>query len=129
MPDLSDLPFPEVFLDEDCRNIFEAFYALYSNDGSRVPATQDVISRLNWEEGSVDKAARLLVQVPDSGEGTLAETLNTLRYRWIKQRQVDLMRQIKQAQLQNDQARLAQLLEEKKNLNQSLHPAMTGKFW
>lgn len=129
VPPSEDLPPPDVFFDSDCRNIFSAFYALYRRGDCRVPATAEVISQLDWEAGSVDKAARLLVQVPDSGEGTLAETLETLRYRWIKQRQVELMRQIRQAQLQNDQTRLAQLLEEKKTLNQNQHAEMHGRFW
>ena len=129
VPPLQELPPPEVFFDVDCRNIFSAFCALYASGDRQPPAASEVIATLDWEAGSVDKAARLLVQVADSGEGTLAETLDALRLRWTKQRQVELMRQIRQAQLQNDQTRLATLLEEKKNLSQSLHPEMTGKFW
>ncbi len=129
VPPLAELPEPEVFFDPDCRNIFTTFCALYSRGNRQAPATAEVIAALDWEAGSVDKAARLLVQVADSGEGNLAEALDTLRSRWTKQRQVELMRQIKQAQLQNDQTRLAQLLEEKKNLSQSQHPKMTGRYW
>ncbi len=77
----------------------------------------------------MDRAARLLLEDSDSEEGGLPETLEKLLRRWHKQRQADLVRQIKQAQQQNNDELLAQLLEEKKALSRTLHPDATGKLW
>ena len=102
-----------------------------------------MIARLREQGGAIDRAARLLLEDADSdedshsadgglsgpGEGDLENSLETLRRRWKKHRQTDLMRQIRQAQQQGDNQRLSQLLEEKKSLNRSLHPGMQGRFW
>ncbi len=134
IPALAELPPPEVFFDRDCRNIYAAFYALYRDGGGGVPTSREVVARLSRQDGAIDRAASLLLQDPDApadgpGHRSLRETLDQLLHRWRKQRQSALMREIRQAQEQDDQIRLAQLLEEKKALSRSLHPEMTGKLW
>ena len=87
------------------------------------------MAKLGNEGGAIDRAARLLLQDPDSGEGTLQDSLGTLVNRWLRQRQTDLMRQIKHAQQQGDEDLLGRLLEEKKSLTRRRHPEMMGKYW
>ena len=127
LPGPEELPPEDVFLDPQCRNIYAAFCALYTSGEFRTP--RDVIAELEREGGALDRAARLLLQLGDSGEGNLREDLDRLLHRWYKQRQAELMRQIRQAQQHDDEARLVQLLEEKKNLSRSLHPNAEGKLW
>ncbi len=129
IPPIEELPPAEIFFDPECRNIFTAFCALYRGGNRRVPAGADVVARLGDEGGAIDRAARLLLEDADSGEGDLEETLATLNRRWKKHCQTDLMRQIRQAQQQGDDESLARLLEEKKILNRSLHPGMKGRYW
>ncbi len=129
VPPPSQLPPPEVFFDPECRNIYAAFSALYTSGKRSAPASAEVVAKLSDEGGAIDRAARLLLQDSDSGEGALSETLEKLLRRWHKQRQAELMRQIRQAQQQGDDERLGRLLEEKKSLSRSLHPQMTGKLW
>src|SRR5262249_43260506 len=50
LPPRDQLPPPEVFLDTECRNIYEAFCALYAEAGSP-PDAQAVRSRLGEGEG------------------------------------------------------------------------------
>ena len=123
------LPPPDVFLDPECRNIYEAFRDLYEDGESAPPAGSDVVAKLSNAGGAIDRAARLLLQDSDSGGGDLPETFEKLLRRWFKQRQAELMRQIRLAQQQGNDELLARLLEEKKTLSRSLHPGMTGKLW
>ncbi len=129
VPPPNALPPAEVFFDPECRNIFLAFCDLYRGEDCPMPAATDVVARLGDEGGAVDRAARLLLQDSDSGEGDLEQSLEALLRRWKKHRQTDLMREIRQAQQQGDDERLSRLLEEKKSLNRSLHPSMKGKYW
>ncbi len=154
-PPPSELPPAEAFFDPECRNIYRALRDLYRGEACPMPAGADVVARLG-EQGrlpggeqtqhapggeqtqhapggeqtqhAIDRAARLLLQDSDSGEGDLQDSLEALHHRWQKHRQNDLMRQIRQAQQQGDDKRLFQLLEEKKSLNRSLHPGMTSKW-
>ena len=119
----------EVFLDPECRNIYDVFCALYRVGGGRVPSRAEVVAKLSNEGGAIDRAARLLLQDPVSGEGTLQDSLGALMYRWLGQRQTDLMRQIKHAQQQGDQELLGRLLEEKESLTRRRHPGMMGRYW
>ena len=125
----SELPPAEVFLDPECRNIYEAFRDLYRDGECRAPAGVDLVARLSDEGGAIDRAARLLLEDSDSDGGGLPETLEKLLRRWHKQRQAELMRQIKQAQQQDNHELLTRLLEEKKVLSRTLHPDSTGKVW
>ncbi len=143
VPPPNELPPAEVFFDPECRNIYHALCALYNGEDCSVPTGAEVVARLREQGGAIDRAARLLLEDADSdedslpgdgglsgqGEDDLEHSLETLRRRWKKHRQTDLMRQIRQAQQQGDNQRLSQLLEEKKSLNRSLHPGMQGRFW
>ena len=125
----AELPPAEVFLDPECRNIYQAFRDLYRGGECRAPAGVEVVAKLGDEGGPIDRAARLLLEDSASEEGGLPETFEKLLRRWHRQRQAELMRQIKQAQQQNDDELLARLLEEKKALSRTLHPDSTGKLW
>ena len=87
------------------------------------------VERKTTGEKRLDRAARLLLQDPVSGEGTLQESLGKLVERWLGQRQADLMRQIKNAQQQGDHELLGRLLEEKAALTRRRHPEMMGRYW
>ncbi len=122
-----ELPPAEVFFDPECRNIYAALRDLYEE--GLAPTGASVVARLGEQPGAIDRAARLLLEESVSGEGDLEASLETLRRRWHKHRQSDLVRQIRQAQQQGDDESLSRLLEEKKSLNRSLHPGMQGRYW
>lgn len=128
IPAPEELPPKEIFRNVDCRNIYAVFCALYRGNG-KSPSPNEVISRLDREGSALDLTARLLLEEPNSDQGGLRANLDRLLHRWYKQRQPELMRQINDAQQHDDQARLAQLLEEKSNLSHRLHPEGTGKLW
>ncbi len=131
------LPPEEIFFDEDCRNIYAAFHALYKGGGESPPSGDEVLARLRGESrsgeresGAIDHMARLLLEENTSALAEdLEESFARLTQRWRKQRQGELMSRIRQAQDQGDVELLAQLLEEKKSLSRSLHPDMTGRWW
>lgn len=123
-PDL--LPPAEVFFDPICRNIYAAFCDLYRNGGGEAPAVAELLSQLGQVNGAVDRLAQLLLQVEGSGEGNLPDSLDRLLRRWRKQRQSDLIRQMRQAEQQGDASRLLQLIDETSALRRTLHPKMTG---
>jgi hypothetical protein len=123
------LPSEEIFFDLNCRNIYAAFCALYRDGGESPPAIDEVLARLGDERGAIDRIARLLLEESSSEEGDLEEILSQLIKRWHKRRQGELVRQIREAQERGDAVRLAELLDEKKQLSRSLHPDMTGKWW
>ncbi len=129
LPPWGKLPPAEVFMDPECRNIYEVFYDVYGERESEPPTGADVVTILSNAGGAIDRAAQLLLQDSDSEEGNLPETLEKLQRRWQKRRQPELMRQIKQAQQQGDSELLSRLLEEKKVLSRCLHPGMTGNLW
>lgn len=132
LPAAEDLPPPEVFFDSDCRNIYATFCALYRERAgvdSKLPSPRDILSRLDRNGHAIDRMAQLLLEEPDSATESLSLTLQSLRRRWRKQRQGNLVRQIRQAEEDGDRDLLAQLLEEKKALTRSLHPKSTGRLW
>ena len=131
LPALADLPPAEIFIDPDCRNIYATFCALYrGEDGTaKPPGASEIVSRLNREEGAIDRLARLLLEDFDSAAEDLALTLQRLEHRWRKRRQPELIRQIRQAQREGDQILLDQLLEEKTSLSRRLHPDSDGRLW
>ncbi|MCP3959853.1 MAG: DNA primase [bacterium] len=128
LPAPDQLPTPEVFLDPECRNIYSAFRDLYIGNDRRPPAVSDVVAKLDSESGAIDRAARLLLQDSGPGEGDLAGTLEKLNHRWRRQRKSELKRQIKQAEQQGADTRVAELLEEMGALTRSLHPGMTSRW-
>lgn len=128
-PAAQGLPPQEIFFDSDCRNIYAAFCALYKDGGESPPSVEEVLARLDDERGAIDRIARLLLEESPSGEEDVAAVLSRLVQRWHKQRLGELMRQIRQAEEEGDQARRDQLLDEKTKLSRSLHPGMTGRVW
>ncbi len=124
-----ELPPSDVFFDPECRNIYLAFRDLYRGENRRVPAGADVVARLSEKGGAIDRAARILLEKSDSGEGDLRESLEKLLNRWRWQRKSDLKRQLKQAEQQGDRDSIAGLLEEIGALSRRLHPGMTSKWF
>ncbi len=61
IPPLEYLPPPEVFFDTECRNIYEAFCALYAEAGTP-PEAQRVTSRLADGAGIVARFAKIMVE-------------------------------------------------------------------
>jgi DNA primase len=121
IPPLEDLPAADVFLDTECRNIYQTFYALYARAGLRpdVPAVRDA---LGHEGGIVDRFARILLEGSFApGRIGLLESLDKLEDRWLRQRQRELANAIREAERQKDELRATQLYEEKRNLGLSLH--------
>jgi DNA primase len=121
LPPLDALPPPDVFFDTECRNIYEAFYALYAESGSP-PDAQRVRSRLGEGQGIVARFAKIMVEGSfASGRIGLLESLNKLAGRWHRQRRQELQREIAEAQRKGDHALLGRLLDERDRLNRSLH--------
>jgi len=121
IPPRDQLPPPEVFFDTECRNIYEAFCALYGEAGTP-PNSQQVLSRLGETEGIVVRLARIMVEGSfASGRNGLQESLDTLTDRWFRRRRQEVQREISDAQRRGDEALLNRLLEERDRLNRSLH--------
>ncbi|HEV7784500.1 MAG TPA: DNA primase, partial [Thermoanaerobaculia bacterium] len=120
IPPRDQLPPPEVFFDTECRNIYEAFCALYTEAGSP-PNGQKVRSRLGENEGIVVRFAKIMVEGSfASGRNGLQESLDTLTGRWFRRRRQEVQREIGDAQRRGDEALLSRLLEERDRLNRSL---------
>jgi DNA primase len=121
IPPRDQLPPAEVFFDTECRNIYEAFCALYTEAGSP-PDAQKVRSRLGDAEGIVVRLAKIMVEGSfASGRNGLQESLDTLTDRWFRRRRQEVQREISDAQRRGDEALLNRLLEERDRLNRSLH--------
>ncbi len=125
VPPASELPPPEAFLDERCRNIFRQFNALYEREG-RPPGGQEVLAALQGSAPEVEKLARLLLELPVGAPtgrpvGELAKVLQPIEKRWRQRRQQELKSRIEEAQRQGDSTRLEQLLAEKDALSRALH--------
>ncbi len=122
IPPLEDLPPPDAFLDPECRNIYQAFCALYAGRTGSPPDSRAVLAELGMEGGSVDLMAGILLERNfTSGKLDLSKSLELLVTHWQKQRGRELKVQIREAELRKDSARLATLLDEKERLSQSLH--------
>jgi DNA primase len=122
IPSLEELPAADVFLDTECRNIYQAFCALYAREAGRRPEVTAVRDALGHEGGIVDRFARILLEGSFApGRIGLLESLDKLEDRWLRQRQRDLANAIREAVRQKDELRATQLYEEKRNLGLSLH--------
>lgn len=119
IPPLDELPPPEVFLDPECRNIFEAFRTLYAEAGVP-PDPQAVRSRLEGDDRAIARLAKIMVEREvASGKIGLLESLDRLADRWRKQRRQEVQREIAEAQRRGDHALLGRLLDERDRLNRS----------
>ena len=121
IPPPGELPSPEVFLDTECRNIYEAFCALYAGAGAP-PDFQRVKSRLGEAEGTVARLAKIMLEREvASGRIGLLESLDNLADRWRRRRIKELHGEINEAQRKGDHALLDRLVDEKTRLSRSLH--------
>ena len=122
VPPLADLPPPEVFLDTECRNIYQTFCALYARGNGAPPDARAVQAALGVQGASVDRMARILLERSfASGRIGLLESLDKLVDRWRRQRIKDLHGEINEAQRKGDHALRDRLVEEKTRLSRSLH--------
>lgn len=122
IPPLAELPPPEVFLDTECRNIYQTFCALYARGNGAPPDARAVQAALGVQGASVDRMARILLERSfASGRIGLLESLDKLVDRWRRQRIKDLHGEINEAQRKGDHALRDRLVEEKTRLSRSLH--------
>lgn len=129
VPPLEELPPAEAFLEEECRNFFSTFCAIYDREG-RIPGAREVLDLMAEGGLPVDGMAQFLVQQPVPEEiSDLLPTLGRLHARWLKTRQTEIHREIRLAEQQGDSTRLHALLEEKAHLSRHRHPQMTGRLW
>jgi DNA primase len=121
IPPVEELPPPAVFLDIECRNIYEAFCALYAG-ASRPPDFQMLKSRLGEHERTVARLAKIMLEREvASGRIGLLESLDKLTDRWRRQRIKELHGEIDEAQRKGDHALRDRLVDEKTRLSRSLH--------
>jgi DNA primase len=122
LPPIEQLPHPEAFLNDACRNIYTAFLALYGSGEGGAPEPREVLARLPNEGESVDRIARLLLEESvGSDPRELEGSVYRLSRRWQQQRSRELAAQIGEAQRAGDQDLLKRLLEEKSALSRQLH--------
>ncbi len=131
LPPASELPPAEVFLDAECRNIYQAYRALYAEGTGSPPAARAVLAALGTEGTGVDRIAQLLLENENgSGRPGLGESLEKLAHRWRKQRRREIAVEIVEAQRRQDDARLRSLLREQDELVRALHrrarPGVSG---
>jgi DNA primase len=123
LPALEELPPPEVFFDTECRNIYQAFRALYAEGMGSRPEVRALQERLGYEGRSVDRMARILLEGSFApGRTGLLVSLENLARRWKEQRLRELVREINEAQQRGlDPESLARLYQEKRTLSLSIH--------
>jgi len=142
VPPSGELPVPEVFLDPECRNIYQVFCTLYGDGRSGgSPPAREVLASLGSGGGSIDRMAQILVEAPvDSKEleaaerepGSTAgppgrepglpELLAELTDRFQEKRLRELAGEISEAQRKGgDDALLTRLYDEKRRLSLSHH--------
>jgi DNA primase len=122
IPNPEDLPPEEIFLDEDCRNIFRSFSALYRQGDHSIPEAKQVLGNIKSGGSTVDRMARILLQgTVASSPGDLSRAFRSLIRRWQQQRQRELLVEINGAQRDGDGARLEALLKEKEVISSALH--------
>lgn len=89
LPPPSELPPPEVFLDPECRNIYQAFCTLYAGTGAP-PALQGLRTRLDADDGAVARLAKIVLEGGEKelppGRIDLHEALDRLASRWQRLR-------------------------------------------
>jgi DNA primase len=124
LPSTADLPQAEVFLDPECRNIYQTFCTLYAEGGGPPPRGQAVLAALGTEGRAVDRMAMILLEGsfgPEKSAG-LPESLDKLVRRWQEQRLKDLASAIRDAQRSGQEpAHLERLYDEKRRLSLVLH--------
>ncbi|HEV7518269.1 MAG TPA: DNA primase, partial [Thermoanaerobaculia bacterium] len=127
IPELRELPTPEVFFDPQCRNIFQVFCTLYGGaNGGPPPDGRAVLAELGSDGDLIDRMAQILVETPvgsiGPNERELPELLAELTHRHQEKRLRELAGEIGEAQRKGgDDALLTRLYDEKRRLSLSLH--------
>jgi len=123
LPAPEELPPPEVFFDTECRNIYQAFRALYAEGSGSRPEVRALQERLGYEGRAVDRMAKILLEGSFApGRTGLLVSLENLARRWKEQRLRELVREINEAQQRGlDPESLARLYQEKRSLSLSIH--------
>jgi DNA primase len=123
LPALEELPPPDVFFDTECRNIYQAFRALYAEGMGSRPEVRALQERLGYEGRAVDRMAKILLEGSFApGRTGLLVSLENLARRWKEQRLRELVREINEAQQRGlDPESLARLYQEKRTLSLSIH--------
>jgi DNA primase catalytic core len=121
IPAPEELPPSAVFLDVECRNIYEAFCALYT--GAKTPPDfQTLKSRLGEGDATVARLAKIMLEREvTSGRIALPESLDKLTDRWRRQRIKELHGEINEAQRRGNDALRDRLVDEKTRLSRSVH--------
>jgi DNA primase len=127
VPPLEELPPPEAFLDQECRNIYQAFYALYARGGIP-PDSRGLQAEIGSEGLMVDSLAKIMLEgtIVVSARPSLATSLEDLVDYWRKKRRNDLGAMIREAEFRKDSARLQSLIDEKRHLDRASH---RGSRW
>ena len=121
LPLPEELPGDEIFLDPICRKIYTTFCELYGRDG-RTPPRDAIIARLAADDDDASNLlARLILDESTSEEHSLRGALAEVEGRWLKRRESELVREIRQAQERGDGARLEALLVDKQALSRRKH--------
>jgi DNA primase len=121
IPPPAALPSSEVFFDPPCRNIYQAFCALYAEAG-RPPDFSTIRSRVGEDEETVARLAKIVLEREVApGRIGLLESLDKLADRWRRQRIKELQGEINEAQRKGDHALRDRLVDEKTRLSRSLH--------
>ncbi len=124
VPETAELPPPEAFMDSGCRNIYRVFRTLYERDPASPPTGGDVLSQVEGDAETVGALAGSLLTGTGSPEGGSAELTRLLQQqhrRFGRQRERDLAAEIRRAERDGDDARLQELLEEKKAWSRKRH--------
>jgi DNA primase len=123
LPAPEELPPPEVFFDTECRNIYQAFRALYAEGMGSRPEVRALQERLGYEGRAVDRMAKILLEGSFApGRTGLLVSLENLARRWKEQRLRELVREINELQQRGlDPESLARLYQEKRTLSLSIH--------
>jgi len=142
VPARDELPVAEVFLDPQCRNIYQVFCTLYGDgrSGDSPPDVREVLAGLGSRGELIDRMAQILVEAPfgskeledletapvgpprGEGEPVVSDLLAELGRRFQEKRLRELAGEIGEAQRRGgDDALLTRLYDEKRRLSLSFH--------
>lgn len=129
LPAIEELPAPEVFLDPQCRNIYQVFRDLYDSGRGVPPDARAVQARLGNEGPAIDVLARLLLERQDgSTVEPLSQRLAQLSRRSIQQRLRENARDMTEAERLGDHDRIERLKREKAALIRARYPGASDPW-
>ncbi len=121
IPPLEELPPPEAFQDPGCRNIYQAFRALYARGGSP-PDSRGVQAEVGSEDALIDLLARIMLERNFApANSSLATSIEHLVEHWRNKRRHELGAMIREAELRKDSAGIQSLVDEKRRLDRASH--------